>query len=49
MTFDCPLDITAYYLKYPPAFVAYLKGRGWFGYLDDGHKRIFAKYKAGAK
>jgi hypothetical protein len=29
---ECPLDITAYYLDYPEWFVAYLKSRGYFGY-----------------
>lgn len=32
MKFSCPLDITAHYLGYPPAFVAYLKSLGYFGY-----------------
>lgn len=43
MKWECPLDITAHYLKYPPTFVAYLKSRGYFGFLDDGHKRLWGR------
>jgi hypothetical protein len=28
---ESPLDITARILKYPPAFVAWLKSRGYYG------------------
>jgi hypothetical protein len=30
--FECPLDITAHYLKYPKWFVDYLKSLGYYGY-----------------
>lgn len=41
MKFECPLDITAHYLKYPPAFVAWLKERGYTGISDGYHAKIF--------
>jgi hypothetical protein len=49
MKFDCPLDIFAHYLKYPTSFTAYLKSNGYLGYVDAGHKRIFAIFKAKQK
>ena len=39
----CPLDISAWYLKYPPAFTAWLKAQGYEGYIDTNHRIVFAK------
>ncbi len=39
--FKCPLDIYAHYLNYPPRFTAWLKSKGWFGYIDGNHHKVF--------
>jgi hypothetical protein len=45
---ECPLDIFAHHLNYPPAFTAWLKAREYAGYNMDskgrpevGHKILF--------
>lgn len=49
-TFECPLDISAHYLKYPPEFTVWLKAQGYQGYIDVNHRIVFAKsYPKGAK